>query len=96
MNLIWHIWTNICLKLTGACQHAYTDCYAYRQQRVDIELRQLGMMVYALLNNITGSAYHQEEPTGKSNPLKGLVKNGEFSSELHVYQSWDPKQDTCE
>lgn len=53
-----------------------------------VDWRQLGIMVHAFLNNITGHAYHTQPPHAKSRFLKQLVNEGEYIPEL--FATWDP------
>ena len=57
-----------------------------------LDWRQLGIMVYAFLNNITGNSYHSQEPMAQSDFLKYLLKGGHYVPAL--CQAWDPKEDS--
>ena len=57
-----------------------------------LDWRQLGIMVYAFLNNITGNSYHSQQPMAQSDFLKHLLKDGVYVPAL--CEAWDPKDDS--
>ena len=57
-----------------------------------LDWRQLGIMVYAFLNNITGNSYHSQQPMAQSDFLRHLLKDGDYVPALR--EAWDPKEDS--
>ena len=57
-----------------------------------LDWQQLGIMVYAFLNNITGNSYHSHEPMANSSFLKRLLEHGDYVPGLR--EAWDPNEDS--
>ena len=59
-----------------------------------LDWRQLGIMVYAFLNDITGNSYHSQEPVANSSFLKRLLEHGDYVPSLR--EAWDPNEDSID
>lgn len=56
-----------------------------------VDWRQMGIMVFAILNGISGADYHDTLPLPNSVSLQALIDEGEFNTSL--FQGWSPESD---